>query len=176
MLVELMVVVAISAIIGMSLFMVFRMGEEQTRVTDLRMTIQDSGREGLYKMLQEIRMSAPDRITVAADGNSVTFGIPDRNVALNADYSINWDNPHVIQYALGGVNNRQLIRTNQTTLTQTVIANDVVQVQFAGNSATNPTVITVTMSVQKMLPNGRVVPVTPLQIEGVAELRNRVTT
>ena len=70
-LVELMFVVAIFTIIGAALFTVLRASEEQTRVVDLKMTIQESAREGLDKMSQEIRQTAPGQITIRCMINKV---------------------------------------------------------------------------------------------------------
>ncbi|MFA6600305.1 MAG: hypothetical protein WCU74_04730 [Candidatus Omnitrophota bacterium] len=175
--IELMIVVMISTFIGMSLFVILRAGEIQTQTAEVRMQLQDSAREGLYKMLQEIRESAPDRIAALPQGGaSLTFNIPDPANPLNADFSVNWGVSDQIRYALGGLNNRQLIRTNLSTNTQTVLANNVTQLTFAVNRQLNPTLISVTMRVQRTLENGRLVPATPLVMTGEAEIRNRVTT
>src|SRR5262245_39117742 len=121
-LVEMMMALAISLVVAAALFMAIRTGNDQLETSDLKMTIQDSAREGLYKMIQEIRESSPSRITVGT--STITFNVPDPNSPVNVStYAVNWPG-HTINYARGGTGN-QIIRTNSTTGTTTVIANDV---------------------------------------------------
>ncbi len=170
-LLEVVVAVAISSVISYALFLALRMGDEQIRTTDLKMTIQDSMREGLYKMIQEIRQSAPGKVNIDSSGNSISFSIPDPNNAVGDDYSANWDDAIQVSYALGGDDGNQIMRTVSNDVTTKVMANDVTGVTFAGNAG-NPTLVTLTMNVQRTLTNGRLVPSTPLQMTGQAEVRN----
>lgn len=170
-LIEVMIVVAISTMIAYTIFVALLAGENHANTAQIRMTIQDSAREGLYRMIQEIRQSAPDRITLGADNNSIQFQIPDPDNSLKDDYTVNWNGAYTIQYALGGLNNRQIVRNNMTTGQTTIVANDVTDVAFTG-VGTNPRVITVTMSVQRALTNGRLIPEQPLQMTAQAEVRN----
>ena len=170
-LIELMMVIAVSSIIMYALATTMLKGNEQIDSTALRMDIQESAREGLYKMTQEIRQSAPTRVVIAGTGNSVQLSVPDPANPVLADYTVNWAGSRSISYALGGVNNRQLIRTDLGTNQARVVANDVTAVNFAGNSA-NPTLVTITISVQRTMINGKVIPVTPLQLVAQAEVRN----
>lgn len=169
--IELMVSVAVSAMIAYAIFAVMRAGQEQVQQTQLKMFIQDSAREGLYKMTQEIRLSAPDRIDILNGGNQIQFSVPDPGDPTNSDFSINWDDAHQIQYALGGINGTQLIRTDISTGLASVIANDVTDIDFAGNG-TDPDTVTITVSVQRRLTNNRLVPANPLQMTAQAEIRN----
>lgn len=167
--VELMIVAALSLIIAYGIFTAISTGNDQIRTADLKMNIQDSAREGIYRMVQEMRLSAPDRIW--PNGTTIEFVIPDGANPLAVDYKVDWNLGHRIRYALGGVNNTQIIRTDLLTGQTSVIANDVVNLGFQGNGA-NPTVVTVTVGVQRALGNGRLVPAQPLQITGQAEIRN----
>lgn len=167
-LLELLVVSAISLIITSAIFMAMRLGNEQLDTSDLRMTIQDSAREGLYKMLQEIRESAPSRVLIGGGGTSIRLTIPDPNNPVLPNYGVNWAGAHTIQYSVVGT---QLQRSNQTTAQNSIIANDVTGVTFTGN-APQPTVVTATMNVQRTLKNNRLVPTIPLQIRGQARIRN----
>jgi len=82
--VELMVVIAISSIIFGTMFIAYRTGDEQVQTANVKMTIQDNAREGLYKMVQEVRLSASNRLQVdPIDEGIVRFCIPDSNAALN---------------------------------------------------------------------------------------------
>lgn len=169
--VEAMISVALSSIIAYSIFAAMRAGDRQIQVSQLLMTVQDSAREGLYKMGQELRLSAPGQIVIGAGGNSVTFSIPGNGTPLGSDFAVNWDNSQQIQYVIGGLNNTQLVRNNLTNGQATVMANDVTAVNFAGDSLT-PNVVTMTLSVQRAMMDGRNIPNVPLQITGQAEVRN----
>ena len=171
--VEMMVTIAISSMITYAIFAVLRLGDVHSQTAQLRMTIQDSAREGLYKMVQEIRQSAPSRIAIAggANNNTIQFNIPNPVNPVAADFSVNWAGSNLIRYALGGTNNRQIIRTNLTTGQTSVMANDVATLTITGNNP-QPTVVTVTVGVQRTLVNNRVVPAVPLQMTAQAEVRN----
>lgn len=130
-----MVVVGISSMISYSIFAAMSISNVQTQVTDLKMAIEDSSREGLYKMAQEIRQSAAGQVTIttpAAGFEVIQFNIPPTSAVppylplVNTnpadaieDYTVDWNgadadvtnNPVTIQYARGGVNCDRVIRT-----------------------------------------------------------------
>ncbi len=170
-LVEVMVSTALSVIIAFTVFAVLRAGDAQSQTAQVQMILKDSAREGLYKMIQEIRQSAPDRVSIGAGNATIQFNIPDPANAVTADFHVDWADSFLIEYRLGGLNNSQILRTNLTTNQITIMANDVVGVLFAGNQA-NPTLVTVTMNVQRRLLNGRLLPFQPLQMSAQAEIRN----
>lgn len=176
-LVEMMVVVLISSILFYGVYAVMRAGLQQGNALDVKMTIHESGREGLYKMIQEIRLSAPDQITIGAEGNTIQFSIPNPDDGVAADYTIDWDNSQLIQYAIAGDDDIQIIRTNLTTGTETVIANDVDDLLFAGTDedgdpSDEPTVVTVTIDLQRQTIEGRNMPANAIVVEGQAKIRN----
>ena len=162
-----MVVVGLSAMIVYAMALAMRTGDVHHQETDVKMSLYDSTREGLYKMIQEIRQSSPSRITLGA--STITFNIPDPNAPVTAAYAVDWASSDQVAYALGGTGNRQIIRTSggQTK----VIANDVTSLSFTGNGG-QPTVVTIAMNVQRALPNGRNIPATPFQMTAKAEVRN----
>lgn len=169
-LIEMMMSVGASAMIAYALFASMRIMTNNFESSNVRMTVQTSAREGLYRMTQEIRESSPSRVAVAADGNSITFTVPNSASPVTGAYATNWGNQ--IRYAIGtGGNSTRIIRTDLTTNATTTMASDVTDVTFTGNAA-SPTVVTVALSVQRALPNGRNVPATPLQVSGQARLRN----
>ncbi len=168
---EMMASLGISTIIVYSIFTVIRVTGDQIDTTGLKMTIQSSARDGLYRMTQEIRESAPSKITVGTGGTSVTFYVPKPTAPVTSSYDIDWTNAYQIKYALGGTGNKQIIRTNLTTNQTTVVANDVTALTFTGNTS-QPTDVTVAMSVQRALVNGRNVPATAMQMTGQAKVRN----
>lgn len=168
---EMAIVVALFMVAGYVLFATTRAGNEQNNAREIRMTLQDNAREGLYKMVQEIRQSAPSRITIASSGGEIQFSVPDPSDLTNADYTVNWTSAHTIRYYLGGLNNSKLMRQDLTTNLQAVMASDITAVSFTGNAA-QPTVVTITLSAQKVTPEGRTIPSTPLQLSAEAEVRN----
>lgn len=178
-LLELTVGIGISAMIAYAIFAAMRVGTEQADTNQIKMSLQESVREGLYKMIQEIQQSAPAWISIGTNCNSIQFRIPDSSNPTNPDYTINWVNAPLIQYALGGLNNRQILRTNFSTGGISVIANDITSVTFTTAAAapyscqqTNPRVVTARVSAQRTLTNGRAVPNAPLQMMSQTEIRN----
>lgn len=167
---ELMISMAVATVIVSTIFIAIRVSQNQMNTSDVAMAIESTGREGLYRMIQEIRESAPSRITIAADGNSITFNVPNPSSPVTSGYAVNWPG-HSIQYARAGTNNTQIIRTNSTTGQTSVIANDVTDVTFTGDSAT-PSTVTVTLTLQRNLVNGRSIPVNALSLTSQAKVRN----
>lgn len=166
---ELMVVVGLSAMIALGMYMMMRKGDDQAKELETKMTIEESAREGLYKLIQELRLSASSKVTITG-GTSVSFFTANSASPVAADYTVNWSaNP--VTYALGGTDGKQLIRTDVATGTTKVIANDVTSISITGD-ATPPTIVTVTLNVQRQASSGRNVPVTPLALTGKADLRN----
>lgn len=174
-LVELMVSVAISVIIVAGLFTIFRAGSNQAQFSQAKMTLQESVREALFKMAQEIRHSDPDSIVIGETGNSLTLPVPDPDFPVeNLSYNINWDGAHTIQYSLA---EGQLIRTDQDTNQVAVLANDITSVNFteyndAAGEDTEINAINITLSAQRTLIDGRNVPEEPLQMTTQAQVRN----
>lgn len=169
--VELVIVMAVSSLIIIGLFSAFAIGNEQIQLGQTKMTLESSVKEALYKMSQEIRQSAPDQITIAEGNLSIQFLVPDPAALAEADYTVDWGNAHTIQYAIGGMDNNQIIRTDTTTNQTSVIANDITSLQFTGDAA-QPEIVTITVSAQRTLISGHVVPVTPLELTAQAKVRN----
>ena len=168
-LVEVMFAVALSTMIGYVIFMAARTGDQQMDSREGRMTLQDNAREGLHKMIQELRQSAPSKTSIAGGamtGSTIQFQVPDSSNLVNADYSLNWTAAKTIRYSLL---NNQLLRTNVATNTTAVLANNVTAITFTGDTAA-PNKVTIALSVQKTLTNGRTTPT--LTLTGQAEIRN----
>ncbi|HOW88201.1 MAG TPA: hypothetical protein P5561_02770 [Candidatus Omnitrophota bacterium] len=169
---ELMIVVGLSSVVFMGVLAILRVGTEQSQLSQTKMLLQDTAREALYKMVQEIRQSAPSRITIAGNSASIQFAVPDpASLVSTTSYTVNWTGAHQIQYALGGAGNRQILRTDLATNRTSVLANDVTALQFTGDAA-QPNVVTITISAQRNLTSGRPVPSAPLQLTAQAEVRN----
>ena len=153
-LIEILLAIGISSIIAYSIFTVMRVGHEQNYASDVKMAIQDNGREGLYKMTQEMRLAAPANMSIAEDGKSVEFKVPDAASPNDSDYKVDWASGHTIQYQLDE-ENKQLIRIEDGDEDNaTVIANDVTDVTFEGD-ANPPSEVSVTVGLERDLANGR---------------------
>jgi prepilin-type N-terminal cleavage/methylation domain-containing protein len=173
-LVELMVGVTISSIITYSVFTVMRTSQEQIYATDVKMAIQETGREGLYKMTQELRLSAPNRVTIAGDGQSIEFQVPSHSAPVSSDYEANWDDAHTVSYQLDAAN-KQLIRImDGDAANAVVLMNDVTDVDFEGD-ATEPSVVSVTVDLERALGDGRAI-TENIDVTLNAELRNPAVT
>lgn len=170
-LVEMMFSVGASAMVAYAIFAAMSVTTNTFDANNVRMTIQTSAREGLYRMIQEIRESAASKVTINAAGDTIQFYVPNSSSPVTAGYATNWG--HQIQFSRGsGANSTKIIRTDLTSNTTTVMASDVTAVTFTGNAASSPTKVTALMSVQRAMLNGRNVPATALQITGQAKLRN----
>lgn len=168
---EMLIVVGLSSMLFYTMFVVLQKGDDQVQVAQVKMHVEENAREGIYRLMQDLRQSAPDRITINGGGASIQFSVPSGGSSFSNDYSIDWASADTIQYALGGTNGVQLIRTNLTTGTTRVIANDFTAINFAGDSA-DPNVVTITASVQRSTVDGTLIPATPLQLTTQAEIRN----
>jgi len=170
-LLEMMISISISAMLFYTMYAVMRAGDQQVNTAQVQMELQDSAREGLYRMLQEIRQTAPDRITINGAGTGIQFDVPASGNAFDASFNINWNGANTVQYSLGGLNGTQLLRTVVGSGQSTVLANNVTAINFTGNAA-DPTLVTITVSAQRTLLNGRQLPANPLQMSAQAEIRN----
>jgi len=145
-LVELMVVVALSTMVFYGIFTMLRLGAIQANVAGVRMTIGSSAREGMTRMLQELREASPDSFVWAT--STISFTIPQ---SVSDGGSITWG--PAITYSLGGTNNTQLLRTQSGQIS--VVANDIQAVNFSSNDVTDPSLVTVQMTVQRQTLQGR---------------------
>lgn len=169
-LLEMMLVIAISTVMMYVLFAALRAGDRQIQAAQVKMAIQESAREGLYRMIQEIRMSAPGRIDITGE-DTIEFEIPDEGDRVTEGYQINWDSAQTVRYERGGDGGNQIIRTNVSTGEVSVIGNDITALEFEGNDA-SPEIVTITLSAQRETVDGRTVPEVPVQLSGQAEIRN----
>lgn len=166
-LVEMMIVLVATSILLIGVYGAMFSGNDQARETDIKMALQDQGREGLYKMIQEIRQSAPDRVEINGDGDEIVFDLPDATDLVDESFDVNWDGASSVTYSLSG---GQLVREVDGDVTD-VIANDVTGITFEGDAA-NPSIVTITLALQRNTIKGRSIPATPMQVAGQAEVRN----
>jgi len=182
-LVEMMIVVGISSMLMGAMYVATHIAYvEQNQAIDTEMTVREQARDGIYQMVQDIRQSATGQVTITSGGGAIEtiqFRVPKVKIPGEAptstsqglrDYTVDWGSSDLIRYAVGGANNRQIIRTNTATGQTRVLANDVVSLDY--NNAADPDIVELTMQVQRQTASGRAVPANPLQITGKAELRN----
>lgn len=160
---ELLVTVSLFTMLMLLLGMVIRGGDAQIQQSQARLLLQESLRDSLYRMGQEIRESSPARVAVANAGASVSFQIP---AAVSDGGVITWSNS--ITYTVGGINNRQLLRTDTGTGQTRVMANDVQSIVFALQGAPVERV-SYLVTARRDLTNGRML---TASFTGEARLRN----
>lgn len=172
-LLEMLMVVSLTTLAGYALFVSTKTAGDQNDTREARMQVQDSLREGIYKMVQELRQTGPTKISFSGgsstSGTSISFSMPNPDsLTTGTGYAMNWTSAHTITYAFDS-NNSRITRTDSTAGTAaTIVANNVSAVTFTGDSS-SPTYITIAITGQKTMANNRVVQ-TPLT--AVAEVRN----
>ena len=184
-LIEIMIAVAISSIILFGVFGILQVSNKQLGIIHAKMSLEESSREALFKMAQEIRQTSNNKITNnfgTPDANNVqqtntlTFivPVPAPNAASLVDVNFDPKWADNIRYSLNGATN-QILRTSTDLVTnatkQAILANGITALTFSRKTAT-PELITITVSAQQTLSDGRKVPETPIQMTAQAEARN----
>ncbi len=143
-LLEIIIVVFLFSIISAAIFSVLATGRNSLSAGESQIGVQQACRNGLDSMIKELRQAGDSTITgVPANGtnySSITFQIPTAIAATGITWSSN------IQYALGGLNNAQLLRTQSGS--QRVLANNISVLSF-NRSAANPNVVNINITAQK---------------------------
>src|SRR5512140_2527531 len=80
-LIEIMIVVAISTVILFGVFGILKVSNEQLETIHGKMSLEESPREALFKMAQEIRQTAYHKILNfgtgnSLNGNTINFRVP----------------------------------------------------------------------------------------------------
>nr|MBU1328121.1 prepilin-type N-terminal cleavage/methylation domain-containing protein [Candidatus Omnitrophota bacterium] len=143
-LLEIIIVVFLFSVISAAIFSVLATGRNSLSAGESQIGVQQACRNGLDSMIKELRQAGVSTITdVPANGtnySSITFQIPTSIAATGITWSSN------IQYALGGLNNAQLLRMQSGS--QRVLANNISALSF-NRSATNPNVVNISVTAQK---------------------------
>jgi len=143
-LLEITIVVFLFSIISAAIFSVLATGRNSMSAGESQVGVQQACRNGLDSMIKELRQAGVSTITgVPANGtnySSITFQIP---AAIGAT-GITWSSS--IQYAIGGLNGAQLLKTQSGN--QKVLANNISALSF-NRSATNPNVVNISVTAQK---------------------------
>lgn len=184
-LIEVMMVTALSTIVLFGIFSILKVSNDQLGIIHAKMSLEESSREALFKMAQEIRQTSNNKITDnfgAEDANHiestntlsfiVPVPAPSALSLVDVNYDPKWANS--IQYSLDE-NTHQILRTSTdlTTLAtkQTILANNITALTFS-RKTTTPELIKITASAQQELSNGRLIPETPIQATMEAQARN----
>lgn len=143
-LIEIIIVIFLFSIILTAIFSAMATAKTSWTSGGSRLSVQQEARRGLNTMTRELRQGRLSMITgVPADGAnypSITFQIPDTVTASGTTWSNN------IQYSIGGLNNEQLLRTQDGN--QRVLANNLSALTF-NRSSLEPDVIDISISVQQ---------------------------
>ena len=157
-LVELLVVSAMTVGMCLTLAYVVRMGLRSWQTTSNRMTVSFELRRGLNAMSRELvqtrasLLQVPGLGSMPADGNfysGVQFPIPQDvdgdGTVLNGSGVLEWS-PNLITYSLGGLDGRQVRRTQGGAVS--VLAHGVTSLQFRRLVAT-PYIVEMRVRVQR---------------------------
>ncbi len=190
--IELMLSVAISAIIVFGVFGILQASNRQLEVIHARMTLQEGPREALFKMAQEIRQTSPDSSKLHTlsmpdengieHANTISFIVPvpspDAASLIDANFDPKW--ACQIEYRLDETTH-QILRVATTLPTEEVpippppktaiLANEVLSLEFS-RSTSAPGLVTITATAQRELADGRKIPNEPILTTTKAEARN----
>lgn len=153
---EITIAITIFTILGLALTTLYATGNTLMQVSENKLLLQQQCRLSLDRVLKELRLARPGSVSIGAAGDTITFQIPQ---AINASSgTITWSSSitySVVPSTVGTFTNNQLVRT-QAGSADIIMANDINNNQqdpnrllFAGNTPTNPSLITVTMSMTR---------------------------
>jgi prepilin-type N-terminal cleavage/methylation domain-containing protein len=137
-LLETMIVLLIFGIVLGAIFTAMTMGRLSWYSGDAQVEVQQETRKGLSRMVRELRQTSSSFLQdgqgedVPADGRyygKITFKMP---AGLDDSGGIVWSDD--ITYSLGGLNNKQLLRTEGGQ--SIVLANNITLLQFRRGSTT----------------------------------------
>lgn len=143
-LLEIIITVFLFSIISAAIFSVLAAAKNSLSAGESQVIVQQACRSGLDAIVKELRQAGPSTIPdVPSNGinySAITFQIPASLSAAGITWSSN------IQYSLGGMNGKQLIRTQSGN--QCILGNDISAVSF-NRSAANPNVVNISVTAQK---------------------------
>lgn len=164
-LIEIMITVFIFLLLVGALFTILITGKTSWQVGNVRIELQQELRKGMDWITEELRQSGSSAISnVPANGTAyptISFRIP----AGVTNGNIVWESDE-IQYLLGGLNNRQLLR--QVGSEQRVLANNIISLEFSRQSLTS-NIVEIALETDKMTVRGHLV---ELDLDFQVKLRN----
>lgn len=159
--VESLVGVALMTLISLLTLEAFHMGTRAINITRTSSRLTSEVRSGMEEMIRELHGSTLSRISVP-QASILRFQIPS---IISANGNITWSG--LIQYSLGGVNGRQLLRQDLSTGATSAVANSITAVVFTRN--VNPATLTIQMTAQGTTDYGTVI---PIMLSSTVDLRN----
>lgn len=143
-LIEIMIVILLFSVLLTAIFSVLATARSSWKSGSSKLTVQQEARRGMSSIVKELRQAVLSGIDgVPPDGSyytSVTFQIP---VSIS-ESGVVWSNN--IQYSLGGLDNTQIIRTQDGN--QRVAANNISALTF-NRAVSTPDIINVSITAQK---------------------------
>lgn len=154
-LVEIMIVVVIFTLLIGTIFTVLATGKTSFQIGNVRIELQQDLRRGMDWITEELRQSGSSTISgVPANGSwydTITFRIP---VGVSGG-NIVWETDE-IQYLLGGLNNRQLLRKVDSD--EKVLANNIISLEFSRQSLSSG-IVEIALEAEKETVKGHLVEV-----------------
>lgn len=129
--IEMMVALGIFTVLMAGIYTVLVICDSTSRTGLTYIELSQDARLGIDRMIRELRNARRSTISIP-DGSYITFEVP--------------GNSNTIQYSLGGLGGRQLIRTESEA--DTVLCNNVGSIQFSP-SAFSGSIISITLQTQK---------------------------
>lgn len=173
---EVMLAATVSTIIITGAFTLLQASSKQLDMIHAKMTLQEESRRALFKMAQEIRQTSALQITDFLSASEITFNVPipspDATTLVDPNYNPQW--AATIRYFLDP-QTHQIIRTSTDYVTgdvdRAILANNVTALTFE-LPALDSGLVTIQISAQQTLSDGRVIPAQPLRLTTQAEARN----
>jgi prepilin-type N-terminal cleavage/methylation domain-containing protein len=159
---EIMIVIAILAVVGAGIFMTFTAGHSSWMGADARIILQQNLRWAMRSITDDLRQSSSTQISIPANGtifNSLSFNI---SQGITATGVINWTSSE-ISYALSG---NQVIRTYGAQTK--VVGNHISQIEVS-RQPSSPDVVLINITAQKMDNYNRT---QTASLESAASMRN----
>ncbi len=153
----------LAAIVLGAFFAAVRSHDANADLIYYKMNMEEQGMNALRKMEQELRMSAPSRITqsdgsaivVGTNYSAIKFQVPDESSPTVAStYVVNWTGAHSITYSMSGT---QLIRTDANATVETIprtLCNFISSVAF---SVPSSGIVDITLNLSQVLKNTRTI-------------------
>ncbi|MCM8813362.1 MAG: hypothetical protein NC924_05425 [Candidatus Omnitrophica bacterium] len=154
--VELTIACGVLFAVVLGMFEMLHTGQRAWSISAAGMDINAVSRQAMYRMSREL--SQAGRATIFINNDTLSFQMPS-GISSGA---VTWGNP--VQYARGGVDGRQLLRTEAGT--QTILANEVTQLLFTRPAADT---VAIAMTLSKQSPRGDVA---TLQVSSQVRVRN----
>jgi prepilin-type N-terminal cleavage/methylation domain-containing protein len=151
-LIELMLAVALCAVILAAIYALYSQGSSTWHTTDVNVEVIQDARKAMSTMTKELANSADSVCSISttlAANDTIAFQAPNISAAGN----LTWGNQ--VSYYRGGTDNRQLIRT-ETGLSNGVLCNNLVGLSFSKESTAAGTAVNINLQTSKATVRGNI--------------------